>query len=201
MRMTFRILLVLSLKGWDGKVFGGDKPGAWLCENPCQFWHFPQGWGQTAFGRESPHHQPRILVSWMDLSSTKQRHILFYGSQDDGPFVGHSLDMSPPGLQYHSPWPHSLVTDLTGGERSGHRASQHRISSVRVTGRQTDGSHYPRLLQMEWRSVGFFSDANGQVWMAVGMGDRPGGARGGREKKRLVYCLKSMQCFLDSSSH
>lgn len=69
-----------------------------------------------------------------------------------GHLWGTSLDMSPPRPGNTIPPDHiPLVTDLTGGERSGQGFATQNFSE-RVTGRQTDGSHYPRLLQMEWRS-------------------------------------------------
>ena len=105
----------------------------------------------------------------MDLSSTKQRHILFYRSKDDGPFVGHESGHAPP-LRPGKPIPPDrspLVTDLTGYERSGQGFATQNFS-VRVTGGQRDRSHYPRLLQREWESgilqYCWWAGVDGRAW-------------------------------------
>lgn len=135
----------------------------------------------------------------MDLSSTKQRHILFYGSKDDGPFVGHESGHEPPqAWKYCSPWPQP-PRDGPHGLREvwpGLRNTEFQCEG----NWQTDRSHYPRLLQMEWRSgilqCCWWAGVDGRAWET---GQEWQG--GTWKKKRLVYCLKSMQCFLDSSSH
>lgn len=120
----------------------------------------------------------------MDLSSTKQRHILFYGSKDDGPFVGHESGHEPPRPGNTVPPDHSpLVMDLTGYERSGQGFATQNFS-VRVTGRQTEATI---LVFFRWNGdLGSFSVADGQVWMAE-HGRQAKSDKGEREKRRGLF--------------
>lgn len=130
----------------------------------------------------------------MDLSSTKQRHILFYGSQDDGPFVGHESGHEPPqAWKYHSPWPHS--------PRDGPHGRREVWPGLRNTEFQWEGNW-----QTDRRKPLSSSSSDGmEIWdpsvMLMGrcgwqgMGDRPGVTRGDVKKEEACLLLEKYAVF------
>lgn len=106
-------------------------------------------------------HQPAApeMGLLMDSSSTKQRCTLFYGSKDDGPFVGQESGHVPPGLEnLFPPDVGPLVTNLTGCEKLGSMESQceghWRTERQKPQSRSSSEEWEPGILQYsQWAGV------------------------------------------------
>lgn len=143
-----------------GGVAVGDKPESSCAKTYVSFRVSHRAWNKQHLDLSHQPAAPEVGLL-MDSSSTKQRCTLFYGSKDDGPFVGQESRHVPPGLENLFPptsapsWPTSRAV----------RSWAAWNLSVRVTGVQRDRTHNPGPLQRNG-NLGSFSIPSGQAWIA-----------------------------------